>query len=557
VDGAARHRPAAFVVAAAVLAAVFLVAVQRAHPATTATSASVGALRICSDCASTGGDLSRYGYVVLHAWEYGRIAELRAKNPGIRILVYKNASASYSYACRNGTDDALLPAGTGYCAADREHPDWFLQDTAGRRIEFCDYAGLWQMDVGSAAYQQAWLDSVSRELSTYGWDGVVLDDVNSTAKYHLCGRTIAKYPTESAYEEATRTFLAGVGPTLQQRGFLVLPNINFDCWEACWSRYLQYTSGAVREWWSKNTTGAGGQYTGDNWDWANGFLRLTQQQGKIFVGITYAPVDDTRSMRYARASFLLDWDGGPSAFVFEPTPEATDPWQPEWTVDVGRPTGGRYQTAGAWRRDYSDGTVLVNSSASATATVALGGAYLLPDGSTATSATLQPATGLILRRAPTPTTTGTTTTSAATTSTTTSAATTTTTASSSTTTTTRSTTTATTTTTTTPATTILLAATPGSGGTVALTWSGAHKSRVDVVRNGTKRTVANTGSYLDKLGKRASGTFTYQVCEAGTTTCSEPVLVTIQAPALAAHVQRVSSVTTFIAQHLNLRLDVL
>ena len=40
----------------------------------------------------------------------------------------------------------------GYCWAGANHPDWFSTDPSGARIQFCDYGGLWQMDVGSAAY---------------------------------------------------------------------------------------------------------------------------------------------------------------------------------------------------------------------------------------------------------------------------------------------------------------------------------------------------------------------------------------------------------------------
>ena len=55
---------------------------------------------------------------------------------------------------------------------------------------------------------------------------------------------------------------------------------------------------------------------------------------------------------------------------------------------------------------------------------------------------------------------------------------------------------------------------------VDLTWSGATGTAVDVFRNGTKVTSpANSGTYTDVLGK-VSGTFTYQVCNAGSTVCS-------------------------------------
>jgi subtilisin len=60
-----------------------------------------------------------------------------------------------------------------------------------------------------------------------------------------------------------------------------------------------------------------------------------------------------------------------------------------------------------------------------------------------------------------------------------------------------------------------------------LTWSGATSTSVDVKRNGaTIATTANDGAYTDKIGARGGGSYTYKVCEAGTTTCSPEVTVT-------------------------------
>ena len=58
-----------------------------------------------------------------------------------------------------------------------------------------------------------------------------------------------------------------------------------------------------------------------------------------------------------------------------------------------------------------------------------------------------------------------------------------------------------------------------------LAWSGAT-STVDIFRNGTRIVSGATGtSYVDSLGK-GGGTRTYQVCNAGTSTCSNSVTVT-------------------------------
>jgi len=53
-----------------------------------------------------------------------------------------------------------------------------------------------------------------------------------------------------------------------------------------------------------------------------------------------------------------------------------------------------------------------------------------------------------------------------------------------------------------------------------LTWSGASGS-VDIFRNGIKITTVNGTTYTDNIGSRGgNASYTYRVCEAGTTTCS-------------------------------------
>jgi len=54
-----------------------------------------------------------------------------------------------------------------------------------------------------------------------------------------------------------------------------------------------------------------------------------------------------------------------------------------------------------------------------------------------------------------------------------------------------------------------------------LTWTGTVSSQVDIVRDGsTVATTANDGAFTDNIGNRGGGSYTYQVCEAGTSTCS-------------------------------------
>jgi hypothetical protein len=57
--------------------------------------------------------------------------------------------------------------------------------------------------------------------------------------------------------------------------------------------------------------------------------------------------------------------------------------------------------------------------------------------------------------------------------------------------------------------------------TNTLNWSGATSANVDILRNGAPlTTTANDGNFVDDTGNKGKATYTYQVCEAGTSTCS-------------------------------------
>jgi subtilisin family serine protease len=59
-----------------------------------------------------------------------------------------------------------------------------------------------------------------------------------------------------------------------------------------------------------------------------------------------------------------------------------------------------------------------------------------------------------------------------------------------------------------------------------LTWSGATSTNVDVYRNNNLiATTANDGSHTDNINAKGGGSYTYKVCHAGTSTCSNNVVV--------------------------------
>jgi hypothetical protein len=61
---------------------------------------------------------------------------------------------------------------------------------------------------------------------------------------------------------------------------------------------------------------------------------------------------------------------------------------------------------------------------------------------------------------------------------------------------------------------------------VDLSWAGATTTSVSVFRNGTLvLTTANDGRETDRLNTKGGGSYTYKLCESGTSTCSAPVNV--------------------------------
>ncbi|MBS3750703.1 MAG: S8 family serine peptidase [Anaerolineales bacterium] len=60
-----------------------------------------------------------------------------------------------------------------------------------------------------------------------------------------------------------------------------------------------------------------------------------------------------------------------------------------------------------------------------------------------------------------------------------------------------------------------------------LTWSGATSTNVDIYRDGSVvATTENDGAHTDTTGQKGGGSAIYQVCEAGTSTCSNEVTAT-------------------------------
>jgi hypothetical protein len=357
------------------------------------TVAGTGLLRTGAPLSRASGE-ARASLLIVSTAE----ASKAAREPG-RSLVYFS-----------GTDvSTRWNTGVPYSQAKRN--GWLLRSASGSLLVNRSYPSNYVGDVGNPRYQRAWIRNVSRFLRTHRDDGVLIDDVLADL-VPLAGAEPAAYPTQQAWAAAQLSFIRAVGSALRSHGYYVLasasgyvpgdPGDNTGATTASWWRKLDpYVSGLMQEYYGETPDGSNrlrssGEAWTQNWAGWQRLVGIAQSRGRDFVGLTYGPPGDTRTMTYGRASFLLDWDGHGGAFVYESTTHG-NPWNPAWTQDLGRPRGRKRAVGSGWLRRYSGGVVLLNASASSSQRFSLPGRYAAPDGSVVEVATVPPTSALILR----------------------------------------------------------------------------------------------------------------------------------------------------------------
>jgi hypothetical protein len=343
------------------------------------------------DSAASSAEYTPYrdSYVILQSWETKRLHELKAANPNVEVLVYKDLAFSGPGTGSNGTS----ASGVGSSEAPES---WFLKNTSGQKFTSWSYDWLWAMNVGSVAYQQRWYENVIGEVEAQGWDGVFLDDANASMKYAYEPSQVAKYPNDASYAAAMESALAYIGPKIQARGKLAIAN--FAQWVEApqiYNRWLGYLSGGLDEMFAKWGRGAGEGYRPSyQWESQVEEAEYAASKGKIFIGFTQGAVGETQAARYGYASVLL---GGDDSASYAFTPNYTEEtWLPEYEYEIGNATGAETADAnGVHRRVFEDGLVLVNPTGSAQS-VNFGGTYSGSGLEGATGATMPAHSALVL-----------------------------------------------------------------------------------------------------------------------------------------------------------------
>ncbi|HEV7586373.1 MAG TPA: putative glycoside hydrolase [Solirubrobacteraceae bacterium] len=346
----------------------------------------------------------RNTYIDLQAWEGAKAAELKAANPHLKVLVYQNLGAMSQGIGPNG----LSSSGVNYAEANSAHPGWFLTGAGGERLAFEDFKWLWAADVANPEYQHLWAANVIRLLTSGPWDGVMMDDTNTTNRYHFNPSSkVTKYPTDAAYQGAVRSMLEYVGPAIQAAGKLAVPNMgSWSEYPAAVKEWLPFVSGGMDEMFVKWSKSAGQGYRGSHeWESEVGEIATTESMGKQFIAITQAEPGDAQGARYGWASTLLAGNGH-TIFMASNGHPGEETWLGDYETAIGTPTSAAAALGnGAWQRQFTNGLVLVNPTTSSVQ-ASFGAAYSGDGLTNATGATLAPHSALVLTRAGGPASSG-------------------------------------------------------------------------------------------------------------------------------------------------------
>ncbi len=369
-----------------------------------ASTGAAGHLRVATDTAADFSNLSRTAerqhVVVLQPWQTDELQRIKAADPSAKVLCHKNLPGATSSV--NGPT-GLYSSGVSYAEA-QDHPGWFLKDSRGSRITFNGYDWLYAMDIGSRSYQQAWANNVIDELQENGWDGVLLDNTDTTMKYDFADYPV-KYPADSQWQAGIESALAYIGPRIQAAGKLAVPNIG--AWggnPSVGNSWLQYVSGAMDEMFVKWGTTAGSGYADQSrWNAQLDSLKYAQQHGKQFLAVTHSSNHDAAAARYGWATLLL---GARGRADYAMAPDyTTETWFPEYDYDIGDPTGPESTDAnGVHRRMFTNGIVVVNPTTSRLS-ANLNGTYSGSGLNQVTKVTLSPQSAYVLTGSPASSTT--------------------------------------------------------------------------------------------------------------------------------------------------------
>jgi hypothetical protein len=275
-----------------------------------------------------------------------------------------------------------------FCTYLNANESWFLHNSSGKRI--ASSGGWYYMNPASTGWRNYMVGKVGRYFTEFpGLDGIFLDDTWNTAvtaRNAGCVESICQ--NDTAWHDATLADLQAIKAAMPAGKTLSMNSDNT-------SDYAGPMDGFMIEFFANGWCGTCYQSQADL-EQRLSDVDAAVAAGKSVLLVGQGSATQIESMRYSHALYLMVAGPKVSYRYGEDYTQFLD--YPEFSWNLGLPSGPRFKPAPTvFERDFSGGKALANVSGSSSVTLNLGGSYLLPNGSSASTVTLAAHQGMALR----------------------------------------------------------------------------------------------------------------------------------------------------------------
>lgn len=231
----------------------------------------------------------RYDIVIVAGWQADKAAALPATT---KALLY---TSDVSCDMRQSGVDYFY----GVSGPDAINNGWALKDTSGQVVHNSGYTNSILADPALPAYQDKWVSNVVGFCQAHNMDGIQIDDIDGVRSHYFTA-SVAKYPTDQAWQDGHAAFHAAVIPRLHAAGLWVVSNT------AGPGAFLTRIAGFVDSVMLEDYRGAAAP------------VQAVNAGGAIAMPLAYGTPDAYRAA-FKRA------DRGDGVFLYEPS-NGGDPW---------------------------------------------------------------------------------------------------------------------------------------------------------------------------------------------------------------------------------------
>lgn len=328
-------------------------------------------------------EMLKYDSIILTRGDETTVTALR--NGGFTAPIHEYVSGSAIQKTTGTPNKNQVAWNVGdWTSISTNHPDWFLYDTAGNKCPQIIGSTYYMMDPANTGWQQFFIDRINAWQSGggSGYSGIFMDNIEgSLVKRTQQGQTLAKYTTDTQYQNAVKSFItavqAGIGPGK------VLGNI-VSVHGNAWADYIAILDGAMSE--------------ATFVDFHDGYLTVAQwlsditglvTNGKEVILVCQSQTKDTPSsprQTFCFGSYLLVAGPGVSfRYGYAGNSQYLESWwYDNYDIAIGDPVGAYTVNNGIYSRTYTNGSVSVDPAAhTATITVSTNTTFAIDSASVA------------------------------------------------------------------------------------------------------------------------------------------------------------------------------